>query len=247
MAYMDGQLSASEALEFERSLSPQDQKRLADEMKLETAICETIGGEECCPKALWNNLKLQMKNQTPGVVRARRWQQRFVGLAASIAIVVTSAVVYNQLRPEDANTVAASSFDIVETDLSDFARHTEVSGSTEATQQFLREHGVRLRMVSLEAAGLDPHHPVRLLGACMGTCPKGSIIELRLSCCDRPVKLLIIKKGKGTEGVVRSKSRCGKVKVYRETSETFTALVGDIHGHSDLLNLLQPEEEKNVV
>lgn len=247
MAYMDGQMSASEALDFERSLSEADKQRLADEIRLESALGDCLSGDECCPVALWNSIALRVKNQSPQRNRLRVWQRRFIALAASIAIVTTSALIYRDLVP-GSDVIAASSLDIVEDNVSEFARRTEVPGTLEATQQFLNEKGIALRMIDFDAAGCDRHHKVKFLGSCMGSCPKGSIIELRFTCCDRPVKLLVIKKGEGGDRLLRQAARCGKVKVSRELREgVITALVGDIHGHTDLLNLLQPIENDNLV
>jgi hypothetical protein len=247
MAYMDGQMSASEALEFERSLSPEDKKRLDEEVRLESAICERIAGDECCPEALWNALKAELTDEAPKIHRLQVWQRRFVGLAASIAIVMTSVFVYNEVRPDSQTVTAASSLEISEDSLEEFARHTAVPGTREATQQFLDSHNIPLQLVNMSNAGLDPHHPVKLLGACMGSCPKGSILELRISCCGKPIKLLVIKKSAGSENFVRRASRCGKVKESREVGGVMLALVGDVHGHVDLMNLLQPTPKKHLV
>lgn len=246
MAYIDGQMSASEALEFERSLSPEDQRRLADEIRVEAVICDHLATDTCCPEALWNSIKLRVRNQSQKRSPLGVWQRRFVGVAASIAIVTTSALIYRDFAPER-NIGVASSLEISEDNLVDFANHTEVPGTREATQHFLDKHDIALELVALDAAELDAHHPVKLLGACMGSCPRGSILELRLTCCNRPVKLLVIKEGSGRDMFVRRAMRCGKVKESREVNGVLIALVGDIHGHTDLLNLLQPPSDQNLV
>ena len=51
MAYLDGQMSASEALEFERSLTPEDRIRIDNEVRLESAICESLSGSDCCRRS----------------------------------------------------------------------------------------------------------------------------------------------------------------------------------------------------
>ncbi len=238
MAYMDGQMSASEALEFERSLSPEDQKRLTDEVRLESAICDSLGGQECCPIALWNSLALRMKNET---VRRRwfsGWSNRFVAAAAAVAIMVTSSMVYHQFRPET-TTVEATGLGITESNITDFASHSEVPGTREATQRYLDDNNIGLKIVSFEEAKLNPHHPMKLLGACKGKCDKGVLIEVRMTCCDKPIKLVVAKEGSEGASLIRKATRCGTVQKYRVTNGYVTALVGDIHGHVDLLNLLQ--------
>jgi hypothetical protein len=238
MAYMDGQMSASEALEFERSLSPEDLKRINEEVRLEAAICDSLAGQEQCPEALWNGLKLRMKNQMPNRRGAPLWQRRLVAAAVAATIVAVSTVAYRQLYPESAMPVALG-LEIEEATVQEFAGNTEVPGTREATQKFLDDHGVALMMASLEGSGLVGHHEVKLLGACMGKCPEGSVIEVRLTCCDKPIKLLISKVGSGGAGLIRRGTRCGTVTVTRVTDGFVTALVGDIHGNDKLLNLLK--------
>lgn len=238
MAYMDGQMSASEALEFERSLSPEDKERLDYEVRLESAICDSLSGQECCPVALWNSLSTRMKNQSPKRLRLMVWQRRFVALAASIAIVATSSVIYRELTPGQMNVAAG--LEITEDTLADFARHTEVPGTREATQRFLDEHQIALTLISTDSGQLDGHHPVKLLGACVGSCPTGSLVEVRLTCCDKPVKLIIAKEGSSGALQIRRASRCGRVKASRVANGFVTALVGDFHGNTALLDLLQP-------
>jgi len=245
MAYMDGQMSASEALEFERSLSPDDQKRLDDEVRLEAALCDTLSRQECCPVALWSSLTAQMRAPSPKSASMLRWQRRFVALAASVAIMVTSSMLYRQIAPERASNIA-SGLEITENNLADFARHTEVPGTRESIQRFLDQHQIGLTLVGLEDASLDPRHPVELLGACVGNCPSGSLIEIRLICCGKPVKLLIAREDSGGAKLIRSASRCGKVKASRLTNGMLTALIGDIHSNDALLNLLQPVAD-NIV
>ena len=245
MAYMDGQMSASEALEFERSLSPEDKQRLDDEVRLEAAICDALHSGECCPVALWNNITTRMKKTGSRPSALVRWQRRFVALAASIAILITSSVIYREIFP-GSNVNVASGLEITEDNVADFASHTEVPGTREATQRFLDDHHIGLRFVGAEEAQLDVHHPVRLLGACMGSCPSGSLIEVRLTCCDKPVKLIIAKEGSAGAQLIRRACRCGKVQASRVSNGIVTALVGDIHGHTALLDLLQPTSDNFV-
>jgi len=238
MAYMDGQMSASESLEFERSLSPEDKKRMAEEVRLESEICDRLAGQECCPKALWNSLALKMTNQEPQQRDHITGWQRWVVAAASIATVITTSfVVYQDMSAEPAEL---SGLEISEDTLTEFASQIEVPGTREATQRFLDDHNLQLRMVGLDSPELKTHHPIKLVGACMGNCPKGELIEVRLTCCGKPIKLFIAKEGTGGARMIEKAIKCGTVQASRVSDGVVTALVGDIHGNVDLLNLLQP-------
>ncbi len=245
MAYMDGQMSASEALEFERSLSPEDQKRLNDEVRLEAAICDSLAGGECCPIALWKGLALRMRNQAPQRSRIAVWQRRIVAVAAAVAIVTISTVAYREFV-QDPNTAVALGLGIMEDSLEDFANNTEVPGTQEAMQRYLDDHKIALKLVDFDSAKLDPHHPVTLLGAGKGICPESNLVEVRLVCCEEPIKLLIAKVGTKGARLIRRAKRCGTVRTSRVTDGFVTALVGDIHGNTDLLNLLQPNSTNLV-
>ena len=241
MAYMDGQMSASEALEFERSLSPEDQKRLNDEVRLEAAICDSLAGGECCPVALWKSLALRMQNQTPRGRRFTVWQRRLIAVAAAVAIVTISTVTYQRLA-QDSSRAVAQGVGITEDNLADFASKTEVPGTREATQRYLDEHKIGLELVDIDSSPADAHHTIKLLGACKGNCPEGTLIEVRLTCCNKPIKLLVAKVGTHGARLIRRAKRCGTVKTSHVIDGFVTALVGDIHGNTKLLDLLQPEK-----
>ena len=67
-AYIDGELSASEASEFEASLSDEDRALLAGEMQFENALADRLRQDSDCPADVWARVKAQVtepSNVTP--------------------------------------------------------------------------------------------------------------------------------------------------------------------------------------
>ena len=246
MAYLDGQMSASEALEFERSLTPEDRVRIDSEVRLESAICESLSGSDCCPLALWKSLSDRMQHDTPRSGRWARLQRRVITVAAAAAIAVISAVGYQELNP-DPTTRVAIGLEIEEDNVDEFARNTEVPGTREDTQRYLDENHTGLELVNFGMVNEAHSHTIKLLGACKGKCPKGSLIEVRLICCGKLIKLLIANEGTGGAESIRRAKRCGTVAESRLTNGVVTAVVGDAHGNaSGILDMLKPSGS-NVV
>ena len=157
-----------------------------------------------------------------------------------------SAVGYQYMNPES-TTTAAIGLEIEEDNVDEFARNTEVPGTREATQRYLDENRTGLELVNFGMTNETHRHAVELLGACKGKCPEGSLIEVRLTCCGKPIKLLIANEGTDGADMIRRAKRCGKVTESRTANGVVTAVLGDAHGNaSKILDMLQPSGS-NVV
>ena len=238
MAYMDGQMSTSEALEFERSLTARDQERIGGEVKLESALCESLMGRACCPVALWNSLAEKMKKPTPVVSRKVYWASRALSVLAATGLVVFGATLYTESGRES-NQAAAESLRISETSVEKFASESEVPPTLQAAQKFLDDNNIELELVRIASAPGVHSHKIEFLGACRSKCKEKSLIELRFSCCGQPAALLVARKGSAGANMIRRASHCGDIRDVQDQGDYVTAVTCG-HDTAGLLELLQP-------
>jgi len=239
MAYMDGQMSASEALDFERGLSARERARLDGEVRLESAICESLSNGPCCPVSVWNDLTTRVNH--PAQVKAGRlvyWVSRAtVVLAATVAIVISAP--YYESYVAQGSVRSASRLGIFETSREEFSRGLEATTSIAAAEAYLRENNINLRLVSDSGASHEHPHQVEFLGVCRGKCPEGTLYELRFWCCDQPSKVLIARRGTAGERMLRGAVKCGVLEETPVGSEYVIAVIGD-HNAPELHRLVQP-------
>ena len=241
MAYMDGQMSTSEALEFERSLSSREKDRLNGEVRLESAVCESLMGRECCPLALWNSLNEKMKKPAPVVMtRKYYWLSRGVSVLAATALVVFGATLYTDLAPNQ-NFAEASIIEIDNTNLVEFAKASEVPATVEAAQKFLDDNNIDLQFVSLPVPASGHVHKVEFLGACRSKCKEKGLVELRFSCCGKPAALLVARQGTPAAQKLKGAARCGSIQETRVTGDYVTAVACG-HDSTGLIDMLQPRK-----
>lgn len=239
MAYLDGQLSASEVLDFERGLSARDRARLDGEVRLESAICESFSDGPCCPLALWDNVVARM-NQ-PVQVKAGRWaywvSRTTVVLAATAAIVFGAP--YYESSMGDRGAHAGSQVAIHETSREEFSRGLEATASMADAEAYLRENNINLRLVSDTEDKSTHRHSLEFLGACRGKCPEGTLYELRFWCCNKPVKILVARRGTAGEQLLKGAFECGDAEKSTVVDDYVTAVIGG-HNSPALRHLLQP-------
>ncbi len=240
MAYMDGQMSTSEALEFERSLSSREKDRLNGEVRLESAVCESLMGRECCPMALWNSLNEKMKKPAPAMSRKYYWLSRGVSVLAATALVVFGATLYSDMGRSQ-NFAEASIIEIDNTTVVDFAKASEVPATVEAAQKFLDDNKIDLQFVSLPAPASGHAHKVEFLGACRSKCKEKGLVELRFSCCGKPAALLVARQGTPGAQKLKSAARCGNIQETRVTGDYVTAVACG-HDSNGLIDMLQPRK-----
>lgn len=244
MAYMDGQMSTSEALEFERSLSSREQDRIGGEVKLESAICESLMGRQCCPIALWNSLADRMKSPAPALSRKVYWASRGLTVLAATALILFGATLFTD-SSMNANRVEAGSLRISETDVARYASESEVPATFEAAQKFLNDNAIDLQLANLAHLTTARGHKIEFLGACRSKCKEKSLIELRFSCCGQPAALLVARVGSSGARMIRSASHCGDIQDCREESG-YVLAVACGHKSPGLIDLLSPRRENLI-
>lgn len=237
MAYMDGQMSTSEALEFERSLSSSQQERLGGEVKLESVLSESLMGRECCPVALWNALSDKMKKPAPALSRKVYWASRGLSVLAATALVLFGATLYTE-SGRNSNRAEADSLRISETDVARFASGSEVPATLQAAQKFLDDNAIDLELVNIAGKAGTHSHKIEFLGACRSKCREKSLIELRFNCCGHPAALLVARLGSSGARMIRQASRCGDIRDWREEGGYVTAVTCG-HDTGGLIDLLR--------
>lgn len=248
MAYLDGQMSASEVIDFEQSISARDRARLDGEVRLESAINDSLAGGGGCPAGLWNDLSRRMRQPAPARPgRFAYWASRTtIVLAATTAIVIGVPHFTEYSVPGQGAGSQGSVAIAAETTREEFSEGLEAGPSLAAAQQYLQDNRINLRLVHVADSGETMHgqtmhkHKLEFLGACRGNCPEGSLFELRFWCCGEPAKLLIARRGTGGERTLRNASRCGDARDARSTGEYVIAVVGGGDHSQSLLDLLQP-------
>ena len=198
-AYLDGELSASEASEFEATLNPADRERLAAEVHFENGLAERLAQDAKCPDDVWERTKALLADQHAPArpTRLRRWYWGAATLAAAASIVFFVAVFSPSPFSPSAIVMAAES-------VNDLAATAESSSGYKATQAFIREHEINLRLMEGEVDGMVTkalmagrvHGRIRILGARIEKLPSGKpVVAILFGCCRRPVKVLMAEKG----------------------------------------------------
>lgn len=181
-AYLDGELSASEAAEFDKSLTSEERKRLSAEMRLETGIASSLTNSAGCPDVVWKRVRARIQSRQRGL-GLRVLRHIWIPAAAAAVLLFAFFLMRGGYQPaqEDFLTVPIS----VEALLA----KAEVPGNPVRVQQFLGEHNIDVLLKS--SIELAPGHHAVLLGAREDRCDGETIIQLFYECCGEPIKIVI--------------------------------------------------------
>lgn len=248
MAYLDGQMSASEALDFEASLAERDRARLQGEVRLEAAIGERLScSGSGCPAALWESLAAQLApdNVVPLAAPPARpsrlayWVSRTsVVVAATLAIVV-GAPYYEAFFITEGQRPGSVVAITKNTTREQFSQGLQAPASLAAAQKFLHDHNIPLRLGHSSGAESGHRHDIEFLGICRGRCPEGTLFELRFWCCNEPAKLFVARRGTEGEQILRAAFDEGEALECLSTDDFVAAVVGG-HSSLELARLVQP-------
>jgi len=239
MAYMDGQMSASEALDFEHTLDARDRARLDQEVRLESTISDCFGDGPCCPVQLWNDLADKIAQ--PASAKAGRivyWASRTVVVLAATAAIVISAPYFEGAFSEGSGAAATDGIAIQETSRAEFSTGV-VAVSYEEAEKYLHENNINIHLAHYTDEMSGHRHAPEFLGVCRGRCPEGTLYELRFWCCNKPLKILIARRGTAGEKMLKGAVSCGDASEAEAEDEYVTAFVGE-HSSSALRHVLRP-------
>ncbi|MFM1919562.1 MAG: hypothetical protein RLZZ303_1196 [Candidatus Hydrogenedentota bacterium] len=251
MAYLDGQLSAGEAASFDDSLDDAGRARIEGELQLEAALADKLCAGEACPADLWRNTLAQLQQPAPRKVVPFR---RAAALAAAAAILMTVGAGFSYVygAPEAPGTVdvampemAMARLAISEETVSDFALRAKTPCSPKAIERFLEEHNIQLAVSEKCDSPAAQQHRVRLLGSCMGNCPKGEIVEVLFDFDGTPAKLVLARASSGGAKLIRKEEQKGTVLRTRVVGDYLAGVVFRGENPKDTDILLDMIREKN--
>lgn len=236
LAYLDGELTTSEAAEFDRSLRPDEKDRLQAEMRFECALGEILGHGGACPEEVWQRTSQAVLNLGGKRVHRRSpaWQYGVVAVAAVVMLTVAGAIYRTYfMRP--------SFLDIKARSIHDFVAQADIKASeVAAINEYLHNHGIALSVRSLEDAPQLRHHEQELLGATEQTYKGEPVAELLYECCGRPIKVVIAPKNSDAATAIRKAIDENKVQDFRSVGDYVAAIVGH-HRAPGLIDLLSED------
>ena len=232
MAYLDGQMSATEAAAFDESLTERERECIAAELRLETGIAERLRGGAACPEATWKRTQLLLRNQSTG--RSRRWNVLRRGMAAA-AVLAVAAAGYVTLRPGAEGVLA-----LPEAKVAIFAATSEVVVEAAAVRTYLKSHGLDGALAPLEAVHPESQHKAKLLGARTREYQNESVVELLYDCCGQSVKVVLAPPDSSVAEALLNGAVNGRTVWAARRMPQYVAGVISKHDASDLIDLLQP-------
>ena len=222
-AYLDGEMSACEASEFEATLTPEQRVRIADELTFETACQARLSEPIACPDALWNSVKADIRTEAahntaviPFIKRGSVWAT--VGAAAAAVAILLTVQTGNSLElmtpPDSVPTTLAT-------------------GSTLASvNQFLKDSAITLSISN----PADNGHPIQFVGARNTLLSNTHVKELYYNCCGKPVRMVVAEKGSAAAENFGRVENADSIQATRNIGAYTVALLST-HSAPDLLNV----------
>lgn len=221
-AYLDGELSTSEAARFDESLAPRDNERLQAEMRLERGFAEVLSEATRCPDTTWAQICRDVHMQPKTRPTAWRWTGPLAALAATILILIGAALAYQQAN-------ANPPFLDIPADISFLP---EWHDEWDHAQSYLHENNIQLALRPLDQSQLKLHGKIEFIGANHTTYHGVDVVQLYFECCRRPVMLSVAVKGSDAAHHMHT-AKC--VRKCREVGDYVVALVAN-HGADGLLD-----------
>jgi hypothetical protein len=236
-AYVDGELSACEAAQFETSLTEAERTRLAAEMRFERALSEQLREDCPCPEAAWQRAREAVISceMASAPTRSRRFALAGATLAAAAAVALVLSYAPGYLdSARDAKVIhAAESIEELEAE-------SETDRGWESVQAYLDAHGIELTLTERkQLLGFLFHRRIELIGARQVKFSGGLVTELLIDCCDKPVKLILAKKhSEAGRALLRAAAEDNTdIQGTRKVNGYIAAVVA-IHPSNFLLNLV---------
>ena len=186
-AYLDGELTACEAAEFEATLSDADRAGLLAEQRLHRGIADALACEVPCPDGLWEQTQAALRRQTgPRPVWRRVGTAASVLAAAAIALMV-SMWLFN-VNEESSIVMAARSVD-------ELRAESEIPAGPDEAEAYLAAHGIHLTFEPQRRPKLiQVFHRLDFVGAKTNHVWDEDVVTLLVVCCNSPVKVVFAKK-----------------------------------------------------
>ncbi len=238
-AYVDAELSATEAAGFEASLTEPEREQLAADMQFERVLAERLSHGAECPDEVWERAKARIVGlgEPPAhtQVRHRRWYWGAATLAAAAALAfVISLFALSGSTPDGSAVILAAS------SIEELEASSEVDHGSDSAEQFMHENGVSLHLVDDDTLKeLLGHHPdARFIGARQESLGGDPVTEVFVGCCGLPVKVILaLLDSNAASKIGLAAAQDGDVLATRQIGGYLAAVVGR-HESKGLLDML---------
>ena len=194
-AYLDGELSPSETLEYEQGLSANSKERFVAEQRVESALQEVLVDAPECPEGLWRELQTRLAAGDSMPTRRRLWKSVGLAVAAAVIFLLVLVPVLTSRLPGEALDGMELIARVVPVD--EMEDVIQVGGDVAEVSRFLSDRGIALNVLPVET--LSPRdageHVTRLVGARELQVGSEIMIELMWNCCGEPVVMKIMQQG----------------------------------------------------
>ena len=237
-AYMDGELSARDAAEFDESLTAEERETLAGEMRLERDLAEVLSRDAACPDDVWERTKQRLAEKADEPVArpklATRPWARPLALAAAILLTVAWWMGRGTAEPEFLTLAEHTVMALKATNELDGTALSDLNA-------YLEAHDVDVALKPMGSGG----HPRMLLGVREAHYGDEEVIEVLFNCCDKPLKVVLIPQGGMAAQEAGGALGTGHVQAIQPVGSFVAALVGDHHSE-DILDYFTKDWEIGV-
>jgi hypothetical protein len=234
-AYLDGELSTADAAAFDRSLTPDDRVRLANELAFERSLAESLGHGAACPAEVWDRVraKLEVAGASGGEQPVSRWYWKpAMSLAAVATVVIAISWFAIRVNLEKPVFLAMS-----EVNVKTMADITDIPSPTLSDlNAYLEDHNLDVAVTPFHS-GRAGHHAVRVLGVKTSTFRNEQVVELLFNCCGKPLRVALVPQGGYSAEAAGKALGNGLVQETRPVGSTLAVMIGR-HPSPDLLSHL---------
>lgn len=263
-AYIDGEMSPTEYLDFEKTLSEKEINNLKADTEFEKALGNHLNSGPACPDDLWQSLKAQIEDrneaeaspevpvieETEQTKRPIKFSSIFMPLIAAAAAVFITLSVQDkapvptvddniaQNQQSDSTTIVANSPKLWTIPVSlEVMKHQEknVKGLQEA-QQLLVANDFNIDITKPNKS----YHDIEFLGAKKEIFNGEELIVLYYACCGEPMKVLVTCAGGEACDQISKELKSNpntKVKIDKIIDKYRLALIGE-HYSNDVLDTI---------
>ncbi len=236
-AYVDGELSACEAAEFEATLTEAERKQLAADVRFDRALSERLREGAACPENVWARASAPLRGMNRPASTVRR---RLILTGAAFATAVLAYFALPVLYPDGLTGILYPDVIYAAPSLEELMAESETEPGRQSVQAFLMAKGVPLGITE-ESGLLSPHHRlIKVIGVRQRRFAGARITEVFVNCCGRPVKLVLAPQGsRAARYLSDAAHHTGHVQSTRNVGEYTVATVA-LHPADQLLDLLTP-------
>lgn len=222
-AYLDGELSVTEAIEYEKSLTEQERAGLVAERGFEASLGERMRCDVRCPDPLWHRVKARIRDERRVRFMGVGWRWGAIGAAAA-ALVLISIIVPEALRGQTAFLTPVATLEALR-------QNADIPADVNAVAHFLASHKMALTLrMTPTIRETDTHtHQVTFLGARERKVGSEKVVQLMYNCCGTPaIVLLSHQNSEVAERILRA-SREQRIQASRRIGPYVAGLVSKHH------------------